>query len=119
MGGPRRVYAASSSSSYTLLRLGADAARIMAMYWEAVHRHPTLLHHAFPRALQTWRGSRFLASFAVKMPDVRSTPGCPSHVERRLPARSYSPRILLKMGGYGFLRFSCRCSRKLRSTWRR
>ena len=68
-GGPRRVYASFKFFLYTLLGSVLMLLAIMAMYWDAGTTDiPTLLHHAFPRALQTWAWFAFLASFAVKLP---------------------------------------------------
>ena len=68
-GGPRRVYASFKFFLYTLLGSVLMLLAIMAMYWDAGTTDiPTLLHHAFPRNLQTWAWFAFLASFAVKMP---------------------------------------------------
>jgi NADH-quinone oxidoreductase subunit M len=107
-GGPRRVYSAFKFFLYTLAGSVLMLLAMLTMYFTAGTTDiPALLNHNFPVGLQTWLWLAFLASFAVKVPMWPVHTWLPdAHVEAPTAGSVILAGVLLKFGGYGFLRFS-------------
>jgi len=107
-GGRERIYAAYKFFLYTLL---GSVLMLVAMLWMVNHAGttfiPALMVTDFPPQAQTWLWLAFFASFAVKMPMWPVHTWLPdAHVQAPTAGSVILAGVLLKMGGYGFVRFS-------------
>ncbi|MEY4238926.1 MAG: hypothetical protein RL339_1527 [Pseudomonadota bacterium] len=107
-GGAERIYASYKFFLYTLL---GSVLMLIAMMWMVNEAGttdvPTLMAYDFDPTVQTWLWLAFFASFAVKMPMWPVHTWLPdAHVQAPTAGSVILAGVLLKMGGYGFIRFS-------------
>ena len=107
-GGPRRVYASFKFFLYTLAGSILMLLALLAIWYSAGTTDLAVLMTAhFPVRMQFWLFLAFLASFSVKVPMWPVHTWLPdAHVEAPTAGSVILAGVLLKMGAYGFLRFS-------------
>ncbi|HMS85013.1 MAG TPA: NADH-quinone oxidoreductase subunit M [Nitrospira sp.] len=108
-GGPNRLYAAIKFFLYTLAGSVLLLVAILVLYFQGGHTFDILAlsRQTYPLSLQTWLFFAFFAAFAVKVPMFPFHTWLPdAHVEAPTAGSVILASVLLKMGTYGFIRFS-------------
>src|SRR5215217_3345615 len=108
-GGPNRLYAAIKFFLYTLAGSVLLLVALLVLYFQGGHTFDIvqLSQGTYSTSLQFWLFLAFFAAFAVKMPMWPFHTWLPdAHVEAPTAGSVILASVLLKMGTYGFLRFS-------------